>query len=84
MVAGVAGLVAGALSMAAGEYISVRSQSEQALEEIDVERREIAADESSFCRARMNLTRLLRGAARIFIERPIGVARGLRVRGSQT
>jgi VIT1/CCC1 family predicted Fe2+/Mn2+ transporter len=43
LLAGLAGLAAGAFSMAAGEYISVRSQSEQALEEIDVERREIAA-----------------------------------------
>src|SRR4249920_868701 len=43
LLAGLAGLAAGAFSMAAGEYISVRSQAEQALEEIDVERREIAA-----------------------------------------
>jgi vacuolar iron transporter family protein len=43
LLAGLAGLAAGAFSMAAGEYISVRSQSEQALEEIDIERREIAA-----------------------------------------
>jgi vacuolar iron transporter family protein len=43
LLAGLAGLVAGAFSMAAGEYISVRSQSEQALAEIDTERREIAA-----------------------------------------
>ena len=43
LLAGLAGLAAGAFSMAAGEYISVRSQSEQALEEIDTERREIAA-----------------------------------------
>ena len=41
--AGLAGLVGGAFSMAAGEYISVRSQAEQALEEIDVERKEVAA-----------------------------------------
>jgi VIT1/CCC1 family predicted Fe2+/Mn2+ transporter len=43
LLAGLAGLAAGAFSMAAGEYVSVRSQSEQALEEIDTERREIAA-----------------------------------------
>jgi VIT1/CCC1 family predicted Fe2+/Mn2+ transporter len=43
LLAGLAGLAAGAFSMAAGEYISVRSQSEQALAEIDTERREIAA-----------------------------------------
>jgi len=36
-----AGLAAGAFSMAAGEYISVRSQAEQALAEIELERREL-------------------------------------------
>ena len=40
--AGLAGLVAGALSMATGEYTSVASQSELALAEIDIEKREIA------------------------------------------
>ena len=42
VLAGIAGLVAGAFSMAAGEYISVRSQAEQALAEIETERNEIA------------------------------------------
>ena len=42
LLAGLAGLAAGAFSMAAGEYISVRSQAEQALAEIDLERHEIA------------------------------------------
>ena len=41
LLAGLAGLAAGAFSMAAGEYVSVRSQSEQALQEIELERREI-------------------------------------------
>ncbi|GII78966.1 membrane protein [Sphaerisporangium rufum] len=41
-VAGLAGLAAGAFSMATGEYTSVRSQTEMTLAEIDVERREIA------------------------------------------
>ncbi len=41
LLAGLAGLAAGAFSMAAGEYISVRSQSEQALAEIETERVEI-------------------------------------------
>jgi vacuolar iron transporter family protein len=41
LLAGMAGLAAGAFSMAAGEYVSVRSQSEQALAEIETERREI-------------------------------------------
>ncbi|MDQ1585132.1 MAG: vacuolar iron transporter family protein [Actinomycetota bacterium] len=41
LLAGIAGLAAGAFSMAAGEYISVRSQAEQALAEIEKERSEI-------------------------------------------
>src|SRR5690242_16382646 len=41
VLAGVAGLVGGAFSMATGEYISVASQSEAAAREIDKERREI-------------------------------------------
>ncbi|MEO3884840.1 VIT1/CCC1 transporter family protein [Nonomuraea sp. B5E05] len=40
--AGVAGLAAGALSMAGGEYVSVASQRELAQAEIAVERRELA------------------------------------------
>jgi VIT1/CCC1 family predicted Fe2+/Mn2+ transporter len=36
--AGVAGLVAGAFSMAAGEFVSMRAQSELMLRELDVER----------------------------------------------
>ena len=41
LLAGMAGLAAGAFSMAAGEYVSVRSQAEQAMAEIEVERLEI-------------------------------------------
>jgi VIT1/CCC1 family predicted Fe2+/Mn2+ transporter len=41
LLAGLAGLAAGAFSMAAGEYISVRSQAEQALAEIETERVEL-------------------------------------------
>ncbi|MGI9084568.1 MAG: VIT1/CCC1 transporter family protein [Aeromicrobium sp.] len=41
ILAGLAGLAAGAFSMAAGEYTSVASQSEFALAQIEVERREI-------------------------------------------
>lgn len=44
LLAGLAGLVAGAFSMAAGEWISVRSQSEQAMAEIETERRELATN----------------------------------------
>ncbi|GAA3233686.1 VIT1/CCC1 transporter family protein [Actinocorallia longicatena] len=41
VLAGLAGLAAGAFSMAAGEYISVASQSELAEAEIEIERREL-------------------------------------------
>jgi vacuolar iron transporter family protein len=41
LLAGMAGLAAGAFSMAAGEYVSVRSQAEQAIAEIEIERQEI-------------------------------------------
>jgi VIT1/CCC1 family predicted Fe2+/Mn2+ transporter len=44
MLAAVAGLVAGALSMAAGEYVSVSSQSDTENADLDRERRELAAD----------------------------------------
>lgn len=42
LVAGIAGLVAGALSMAAGEYVSVSSQSDTERADLDRERRELA------------------------------------------
>jgi len=42
VLAGLAGLAAGAFSMAAGEYTSVASQAELARAEIEVERRELA------------------------------------------
>src|SRR5204863_2704966 len=41
VVAGVAGLVAGALSMAAGEYVSVSSQADTERAEIERERKEL-------------------------------------------
>jgi len=42
LVAGVAGLVAGAMSMAAGEYVSVSSQADSEAADLDRERRELA------------------------------------------
>ena len=42
--AGVAGLIGGAFSMATGEYISMRAQSELMERELDVERRAILAE----------------------------------------
>jgi len=44
LVAGVAGLVAGAMSMAAGEYVSVSSQSDTEAADLARERAELAAD----------------------------------------
>jgi len=44
LVAGIAGLVAGAMSMAAGEYVSVSSQSDTENADLDRERVELATD----------------------------------------
>jgi len=44
LVAGVAGLVAGALSMAAGEYVSVSSQADSEQADLRRERQELATD----------------------------------------
>lgn len=43
LIAGVAGLVAGAMSMAAGEYVSVSSQADTEGADIAIERKELAA-----------------------------------------
>src|SRR5438128_10887314 len=43
LLAGVAGLVAGALSMAAGEYVSVSSQADTERADLNLERTELAA-----------------------------------------
>jgi VIT1/CCC1 family predicted Fe2+/Mn2+ transporter len=45
LVAGVAGLVAGAMSMAAGEYVSVHSQADTEQAELEIERAEHKADD---------------------------------------
>jgi VIT1/CCC1 family predicted Fe2+/Mn2+ transporter len=45
LVAGVAGLVAGAMSMAAGEYVSVRSQADTEKAELQLEGAELKADD---------------------------------------
>lgn len=44
LLAGVAGLVAGAMSMAAGEYVSVSSQADAESADLDRERRELVAN----------------------------------------
>src|ERR1035441_9296014 len=45
LVAGVAGLVAGAMSMAAGEYVSVHSQADTERADLNLERKELKADD---------------------------------------
>jgi VIT1/CCC1 family predicted Fe2+/Mn2+ transporter len=45
LLAGVAGLVAGAMSMAAGEYVSVHSQADTEQADIELERKELKADD---------------------------------------
>ena len=47
IVAGIAGLVAGAMSMAAGEYVSVRSQSDTEDADLARERQELATNDKS-------------------------------------
>lgn len=47
LIAGVAGLVAGAMSMAAGEYVSVSSQADTEGADLERERRELATDPAS-------------------------------------
>src|SRR6187399_815843 len=47
LVAGVAGLVAGAMSMAAGEYVSVHSQADTEKADLERERREIETDNAA-------------------------------------
>jgi vacuolar iron transporter family protein len=45
MVAGIAGLVAGAMSMAAGEYVSVHSQADTEQADLERERKELQSDD---------------------------------------
>jgi VIT1/CCC1 family predicted Fe2+/Mn2+ transporter len=45
LLAGVAGLAAGAMSMAAGEYVSVHSQADTEQADIELERKELKADD---------------------------------------
>ena len=64
MVAGIAGLVAGAMSMAAGEYVSVYSQADTEKADIERERKELESDEAG---ERRELTA-------IYMERGLDVA----------
>ena len=60
LIAGVAGLVAGATSMAAGEYVSVSSQSDTERADLERERRELA-DEPEHEHAEMTEIYIQRG-----------------------
>lgn len=46
LIAGIAGLVAGAMSMAAGEYVSVHSQADAEQADLVLERRELKSDDN--------------------------------------
>jgi VIT1/CCC1 family predicted Fe2+/Mn2+ transporter len=60
LVAGVAGLVAGAMSMAAGEYVSVSSQADTEAADLARERKELATDDT-FERAELTAIYVQRG-----------------------
>ncbi len=63
LIAGVAGLAAGSMSMAAGEYVSVSSQADTENADVALERRELAADEPGE-RAELTEIYVERGLAR--------------------
>jgi VIT1/CCC1 family predicted Fe2+/Mn2+ transporter len=64
LIAGVAGLVAGAMSMAAGEYVSVSSQSDTERADLTLERRELKEDPASE----------LKELAQIYVKRGVSAA----------
>ena len=64
LVAGVAGLVAGALSMAAGEYVSVSSQADTEKADLTRERREFSLSPALSTRAARLDHRTMAGTAR--------------------
>lgn len=72
LVAGVAGLVAGAMSMAAGEYVSVSSQSDTEQADLARERTELAS-QPDFEREEL---------ARIYIDRGVSADLALRTRST--
>jgi VIT1/CCC1 family predicted Fe2+/Mn2+ transporter len=69
LLASIAGLVAGAMSMAAGEYVSVKSQSDSEAAELAIERREL----------RTNPARELDELTDIYVARGLDVALARRV-----
>lgn len=86
VITGVAGLVAGAFSMATGEYISVASQNEVVQAEVDSERRELqrhpvgeAAELAAVYRSQ-GMTEETAGAAAEQVSRNAGTALRIHVR----
>jgi VIT1/CCC1 family predicted Fe2+/Mn2+ transporter len=71
LIAGVAGLVAGAMSMAAGEYVSVSSQSDTESADLDRERSELSTD------SEFELSEL----ASIYVKRGLDVSLAKQVAG---
>lgn len=69
IVAGVAGLVAGAMSMAAGEYVSVSSQSDTEAADVAIERQELATQADAE----------LRELAGIYVSRGLDAALAMQV-----
>jgi VIT1/CCC1 family predicted Fe2+/Mn2+ transporter len=69
LTAGMAGLVAGAMSMAAGEYVSVSSQSDTERADLERERRELAEEP----------TRELQELANMYVDRGLDPALAQRV-----
>jgi VIT1/CCC1 family predicted Fe2+/Mn2+ transporter len=55
LAAGIAGVVAGAMSMAAGEYVSVHSQADTEKADLDRERRELETDDAGERRELMGI-----------------------------
>jgi VIT1/CCC1 family predicted Fe2+/Mn2+ transporter len=68
LIAGIAGLVSGAMSMAAGEYVSVHSQADTEGAELERERKELAADGDGE-RAELAAIYVSRGLERELAER---------------
>jgi VIT1/CCC1 family predicted Fe2+/Mn2+ transporter len=69
LVAGVAGLVAGAMSMAVGEYVSVSSQRDSQKADIELEKRELTEQPRAE----------LRELAMIYVNRGVGKALAMKV-----
>lgn len=76
--AGIAGMVAGALSMAAGEYVSVSSQRDTEDADLRLDRRELATDPEGELRELAAIYR----ARGLLEERAQEVAEALTVRGA--